>query len=271
MICNLCPHKCDITEQNHGMCKTKTVKDGRIECLSYGHVTSVGLDPIEKKPLYNFMPGSNIFSIGFWGCNMTCPWCQNDSISRGPAKHFDLSPREVVKEAIYQKRYGNIGVAYTYNEPLTNYDFVYDTAVLVRKEDLKNVVVTNGMIEDSYLIKLLPYIDAFNIDLKTIDAEKYTKIGGNLNTVLNTIRKAAKSSHVEVTTLIVPGFNDTPEEIIKISETLAEIDKSIPLHVSRFFPYGEMKNSVPTDVGLIYHLKELAEKNLEYVYAGNCW
>lgn len=270
MICDYCPHGCEISETKSGFCKTKTVADGRIKSLSYGQVTSIALDPIEKKPLHRFFPGSKILSIGFWGCNMSCPWCQNDSISRGPADYYELSAEDVVKEALGQIRRGNIGIAYTYNEALTNYDYVLETAALAKKERLKNVLVTNGMLSEPYLSELLPDIDALNIDLKTFDEDNYRKIGGNLETVISTIRKAHETSHVEVTTLIVPGFNDTEEEILKIAEFLSEIDKDIPLHISRFFPAGNMKDRQPTSIELIYHLREVALNKLKYVYTGNC-
>lgn len=290
MQCDYCPHKCNIDDRVqgdrppvHGLCNTKFVRDGRIESLSYGQVTSIALDPIEKKPLRRFMPGSKILSIGFWGCNMLCPWCQNDSISRGPADYYEFTPEAVVDEAIRQIPRGNIGIAYTYNEPLTNYDFVYETAKLAHKTagntdkahnngvtGLKNVLVTNGMLADNYLEKILPYIDALNVDLKTINPENYKKIAGDLPTILNTITKVSAKSHVEVTTLIVPGFNDSEEEMKKISKTIADIDPQIPLHISRFFPAGNMRDAEPTDVGLIYRLKDIALQNLEFVYTGNC-
>lgn len=270
MICELCHHKCNIDGDYHGYCGTRSLESGNIVSRSYGQITSIANDPIEKKPLRRFMPGSRILSIGFWGCNMRCPWCQNDSISRGPADYYELSPEDVLAEAKRMIPYGSIGVAYTYNEPLTSYDFVYDTAVLVREAGLKNVLVTNGMISKDCLCKLLSYTDALNIDLKTIDPHSYKKIGGDLDTVLNTIKKASEGSHVEVTTLIVPGFNDTEEEIRKISGMISDIDPEIPLHISRFFPAGNMKDSTPTDVSLIYDLKDIASEKLKYVYTGNC-
>lgn len=269
MICDYCPHHCRINSENHGLCGTKEAGTS-IKTLSYGQITSVALDPIEKKPLARYMPGSKILSIGSWGCNMSCPWCQNDSISRGPADYYELSPNDIVIEAQRQIPKGNIGIAYTYNEMMTCFDFVYDTSVLARGEGLKNVLVTNGMIEDKYLSVILPYIDAYNIDLKTIDEEKYRQIGGDLRTVLNTIEKANKVAHVEVTTLIVPGFNDTEEEMNRLSKAVADIDKNITLHVTRFFPAGKCRDMMPTDVNCVYRMKEIAKTNLEYVYTGNC-
>lgn len=270
MRCDHCPHGCEISENEHGFCHTKAVKGDRIVSRTYGQITSIALDPIEKKPLKRFMPGSRILSVGSWGCNMNCPWCQNDSISRGPARYINITPKELLAEAKQDVSKGNIGIAYTYNEPLTNYDFVLETARLVREADLKNVLVTNGMINDKYAEELFPLVDVFNVDLKAIDVDKYKRIGGDLGTVLSTIKRAAKTSHVEVTTLIVPGFNDSEDEMRRLSETLSEIDENMPLHISRFFPAGRMRESEPTDVKLIYHLKDVAAEKLKYVYSGNC-
>lgn len=270
MKCDYCPHGCELCDTEHGYCKTKTVRDDRIVSLTYGQLTSIALDPIEKKPLRRFMPGSKILSVGSWGCNMSCPWCQNDSISRGPAKYIEMTPKMLISEAIRQEANGNIGVAYTYNEPLTNYDFVLESARLANEAGLKNVLVSNGMISRRYGDELFPLLDAVNFDLKTIFPEKYKKIGGDLDTVLLSIRRAAQTAHVEVTTLIVPGFNDSEEEMEKLSAEVADIGRDIALHISRFFPAGNMTNAAPTDVGLIYRLKDIAEENLDYVYTGNC-
>lgn len=292
MICDYCPHNCDINENYHGICKTKTIQGPSrgsifypgtvpgvnlsnrtvpgVKTMAYGQITSIALDPIEKKPLAGYMPGSKILSVGSWGCNMICPWCQNDSISRGPTDYYELTPEDIVEEALRQIPKGNIGIAYTYNEMMTNFEFVYDTAILAKEAGLKNVLVTNGMITDKYLSVILPYIDAYNIDLKTIDEDKYRKIGGDLPTVLNTIEKANKVAHVEVTTLIVPEFNDTEDEMKRLSQRLADIDNEIILHVTRFFPAGKYKDVMPTDVGLVYRMKEIASQNLKHVYTGNC-
>lgn len=290
MKCDFCPHGCEIFDNmpnssgqgadlidrgknflGQGFCKTRTIMDGEIVSLNYGQITSLALDPIEKKPLAMFMPGSKILSAGSWGCNMRCPWCQNDSISRGPTSYHSITPDMLVEEALAQKSNGNIGIAYTYNEALTSFEYVYETAVIAKKAGLVNVLVTNGMAEDKYIRKLLPYIDALNIDLKTIYPDKYKQIGGDLGTVLNTITLAIKTSHVEVTTLIVPGFNDTEKEMRELSEKIAELDCEIPLHITRFFPAGDMKGAEPTNISLIYRLKEIAEEKLQHVYTGNCF
>ena len=267
MICNNCPHKCDIKDGFNGVCKTRAIKDDRLICLNYGEITSLALDPIEKKPLKHFMPGSYILSAGFWGCSMKCPWCQNDSISRGVANSIFISPEELVKKALMVP--DNIGIAYTYNEPLISMDYVKETAELAHKHNLKNVLVTNGMVTQEAFSLLLPFIDALNVDLKTIDEKKYKSIGGDLKAVLNTIETSAKTAHVEVTTLIVPGFNDNIEEMEKLSEIIAKINKDIVLHVTRFFPAGEMRNARPTPVNTVYAMADIARMHLNYVYEGN--
>lgn len=280
MKCSVCPHHCEIKEGQSGICYARTCVDGVIVPRNYGQITSLALDPIEKKPLNRFYPGSWIVSLGSWGCNLNCPWCQNDSISRGedwagssPHRHrnyIQLTPEEVVEKAIELKAEDNIGIAFTYNEPMICPEFLTDTAKLAHEADLKNVLVTNGMIEQEAHETFLPFIDAYNIDLKTSSAEKYRTIGGDLDAIVGTIRRAAACAHVEVTNLIVPGFNDTEEEIRKTAQIIAEIDRDIPLHVTRFFPAGRMRNAEPTDVRRVYRFAEITREYLTYVYTGNC-
>ena len=280
MKCTVCPHHCEIREGQSGICHARTCEGGTIKSRNYGQVTSLALDPIEKKPLNRFYPGSWILSLGSWGCNLNCPWCQNDSISRGEdwvgnstrtrRNYIQLTPEEVVEKAIELKADDNIGIAFTYNEPMICPEFLTDTARLAHEKDLKNVLVTNGMIEKEAHEMFLPYIDAYNIDLKTSSAENYRAIGGDLDAIVATIRRAASSAHVEVTNLVVPGFNDAEEEIRKTAGIIAEIDRDIPLHVTRFFPAGRMRNAEPTDVRLVYRFAEIAREYLTYVYTGNC-
>ncbi len=267
MICNNCPHKCDIKDGFNGICKSRAIKDGKIISLNYGRVTSLALDPIEKKPLKHFMPGNFILSAGFWGCNLKCPWCQNDTISRGAANSVFISPEDLVKQAMHIR--GNIGIAYTYNEPLISLDYVRNTAELACKKDLKNVLVTNGMVDEEAFASLIPYIDALNIDLKTINPEKYKSIGGDLDAILKTIETANKTAHVELTTLIVPGFNEDIEEMKELAKVVSQISKDIVLHVTRFFPAGEMKGAKPTSIQAIYAFADVARHYLNYVYEGN--
>jgi pyruvate formate lyase activating enzyme len=205
--CAICPHRCAIEEGQTGFCRARTNAGGKIVCANYGKLTSLALDPIEKKPLARFHPGSFILSAGSYGCNMRCPFCQNCSISMagGEAETFEVSPRELATAALRERARGNIGIAFTYNEPLVGYEFVYDCSVLAREAGLFNVLVTNGTVCEEPLVKFLPYIDAMNIDLKAFTQEKYRALGGWLDTVRRTIALAAKSCHVEVTTLVVPG------------------------------------------------------------------
>ena len=270
MICTNCPHKCDISEGGTGRCHARSVSDGKVVCKNYGRITSLALDPVEKKPLAMFHPGSKILSAGSYGCNMHCMWCQNDSISRGYVEADHLTPEELCDIAEDKIKNGNIGVAYTYNEPSVGYEFVYDCATLVKDRGMVNVMVTNGLLAPERFDALSGYIDAYNIDLKTAYAQSYRSIGGDLDAVLNTIRRANENAHVEVTTLIVPGFNDTEEEMRTITQTIAQIDPQIVLHVTRFFPAGRMKHVPPTDVKKVYHFAEAAREYVASVYTGNC-
>ncbi len=269
MNCNVCFHHCELSENNKGFCGTRAFRDGKIVSLNYGEITGLALDPIEKKPLARFFPGSKILSLGSWGCNMRCPWCQNDSISRGRVHSTSVTPDMIIRRALELRDEGNIGIAYTYNEPLIMPEFIWDTAFPAHDAGLKNVLVTNGMASRETLEELLPAIDALNVDLKTIRPESYRRIGGDLNTVLENIRVASQSAHVELTTLIVPGFNDSEAEMRELSETVAKIDPEIPLHITRFFPAGEMRNTPPTPVHIVYHLAEVARYTLKYVFEGN--
>ena len=270
--CNICPKTCTLRDGQTGFCGARACKNNKVYPASYGYVTSLALDPIEKKPLNNFYPGSSILSVGSFGCNMRCAFCQNYSISM-PEQNPEtrkLMPDELVKIAEDLKPQGNIGVAYTYNEPLTNYEYVLDASRLVKKAGMKNVLVTNGQINEEPLQNLLPYIDAANIDLKGFTPEYYAELGGDFETAKNTIEKAAQSCHVEVTMLIVPSKNDSEEEVDAASEWLSSVNPDIPLHITRFFPRYKLEDVPPTPVSDIYALKETAEKHLKHVYAGNC-
>lgn len=271
--CKICPHHCNIKEGHVGLCKGRTNKSGEIISENYGKLTGLALDPIEKKPLYHFHPGSNILSVGSYGCNLNCPFCQNCDISmvgRGEIDTAATTCEELVEKARALKSRGNIGIAYTYNEPLIGYEFVRDCATLAKEKGLKNVVVTNGYICEEPLKELLPVIGAFNIDLKGFTEEYYHKLRGDLATVKRTIELAAAVCHVEVTTLIVPGENDSVGEMEALSGWLASIRKDIPLHISRFFPRWQMQDRDATPVSKVYHLAEIARRHLVYVHEGNC-
>ena len=231
------------------------------------------LDPTGKKPLARFYPGSKILSVGSFGCNLFCPFCQNHEISTAGQTEIgwqDVTPAQLARLASGYQNAGNIGVAFTYNEPLVGYEFVRDTACLVKQNGMKTVVVTNGSVELEILEEILPYIDAMNIDLKGFTEDYYRKLGGNLNTVKAFIERAAKDCHVELTTLIVPGENDSKEKMEQEAAWIASLSPEIPLHVSRFFPRYQMTDRQATEVRQVYRMKQIAEKYLKYVYTGNC-
>lgn len=271
--CRICPHHCKIEEGQLGLCKARTNRNGEIISDNYGMLTSVALDPIEKKPLYHFYSGSKILSVGSYGCNLNCPFCQNCDISMVSGTEIEseeVTTEELVRKAKQLVSRGNIGIAYTYNEPLIGFEFVRDCAKAAKESGLVNVVVTNGYICKEPLLELLPYIDAFNIDLKGFREEFYHKLGGDLATVKQTIELAAKVCHVEVTTLIIPGENDSEEEMEELSGWLAGLRPDIPLHISRFFPRWKMQDRAATPVESVYHLAEVARRKLQSVHEGNC-
>ncbi|MHB8128234.1 MAG: AmmeMemoRadiSam system radical SAM enzyme [Mobilitalea sp.] len=271
--CEICPHHCKIEEGHVGLCKGRTNLNGKIISENYGKLTGFALDPIEKKPLYHFYPGSKILSIGSYGCNLNCPFCQNCDISMvggGEIETQEITCEELVEKAIALKNSGNIGIAYTYNEPLIGYEFVRDCATLAKQKGLKNVVVTNGYICEEPLKELLPIIDAFNIDLKGFTEGFYHKLRGDLATVKRSIELTVEKCHVEVTTLIIPGENDSEEEMNELSGWLASIKPEIPLHISRFFPRWQMQDKEATPVKQVYRLAQIARSNLMNVYEGNC-
>lgn len=269
--CEVCPHGCVLSEGQTGLCKARQNKEGAIVSKNYGHITAMALDPIEKKPLYRFMPGSYILSVGSFGCNLRCPFCQNHDIACADMPHkasLILSPSELTARA---KEYpNNIGVAFTYNEPLIGYEYVLDCAKLLRRANKKVVLVTNGYINQKPLLDLVPYVDAVNIDLKGFSEEFYKFAGARLAPVLDSIKTCFAHCHVEITTLIVPDKNDSVEEMREMSAWIAGIDKGIPLHVSRFFPRYKMIESSPTPVKTVYSLAAVAREQLTYVYEGNC-
>lgn len=270
--CELCFHHCQLKEGQTGLCRARANRDGRIVPLNYGKLTALALDPIEKKPLRRFHPGSMVLSVGSFGCNLCCPFCQNAQIAAAGAEipARDCPPEALVRQALRLRSQGNIGVAYTYNEPLVGYEYVQDCAALVRQAGMHNVLVTNGTIEEGPWQALLPLIDAVNIDLKGFTEDWYRTLGGDLETVKRSITLAAEHCHVEVTTLIVPGENDSEEEMRALSGWLSSVSPEIPLHVSRFFPRHHMTDRPPTPVETVYRLAQVARERLPYVYTGNC-
>lgn len=272
VTCELCFHHCQLDEGQVGACRARANQNGAIRPLNYGRLTALALDPIEKKPLRRFHPGSLILSAGSFGCNLHCPFCQNAEIAAAGAETYTrgCSPEQLVQEALRLRDKGNIGVAYTYNEPLVGYEYVRDCAALVRRAGMINVLVTNGTIAEAPWRELLPLLDAVNIDLKGFTQNWYRRLGGNLETVKRSIALAAPVCHVEVTTLVVPGENDSEAEMRALSTWLASVSPEIPLHVSRFFPRHQMQDRPPTPVDTVYRLAEMAREQLRYVYTGNC-
>ena len=283
--CTVCFRECEIPEGARGFCGVRAARGGAVGPLTYGHVTSLALDPIEKKPLARFFPGSVILSAGSWGCNLRCPFCQNYEISWSKeAMALEetaeiLTPADLARTAEYYRKKGNIGVAYTYNEPLAGYEFVRDTAKRVHEKGMKNVLVTNGTASLSVLEEILPYIDAMNVDLKGFTDRYYRDVlKGDLETVKAFITRAAQDCHVELTCLVVPGENDTQMEMENMCAWIRElkdrdgnrIGEQIPLHVSRFFPRFHMTDRGATDVKTVYLLADTARRYLKYVYTGNC-
>lgn len=270
--CELCFHHCTLNEGQAGLCRARGNLGGRIVPLNYGRITALALDPIEKKPLRRFYPGSFVLSVGSFGCNLRCPFCQNAQISMTGEESptGECPPEKLVRQAESLKERGNIGLAYTYNEPLIGYEYVRDCAALVHEAGMLNVLVTNGTIEDGPWRELLPLIDGVNIDLKSFTEEYYHRLGGDLETVKHSIILAAGNCHVEVTTLIVPGENDSEGEMRSLSTWLASVNPEIPLHVSRFFPRYHMTDRPPTPVDKVYRLAQVAREKLRYVYTGNC-
>ena len=270
--CGLCPHKCNLNQNKTGLCGTRKNIDGNIKSISYGQVTSLAVDPIEKKPLYHFYPGTAILSVGGFGCNMKCPFCQNYSISQQGIEVSQgyVSPEEMVEFARKATlEAGSIGVAFTYNEPFLSYEYLLDVAPLLKAEGQKVVLVTNGQICQEPLKAILPYIDAMNIDLKAFSEDGYKWMGGDFKTTKNTIRLSLEAGvHVEVTTLVIPGINDDSDMMRSEAMWISKLRKDIPLHLSRYFPRYKLQTEA-TPVATLYRLQEISQECLDYVYLGN--
>ena len=272
--CPICFRHCTPPEGELGACRGRRMVNGHVICDNYGKLTAITLDPIEKKPLRQFCPGSKILSVGSYGCNLSCPFCENHNLSQakpGDVYTMHFTPEEVVERAVSLQDKGNIGVAFTYNEPMISMEFVRDTAMLAKQNGLKTVLVTNGTAEVDVLEELLPYIDAMNVDFKGFDYYYYKKtLGGDINIVIRFIERAVQSCHVEITTLVVPNENDNETTIRMISAWIASLNQKyhqeIPLHISRFFPAYKMLDKYPTNMLIIDKLCEIAREKLKYVY-----
>ena len=270
--CLACSHKCLISEGKTGICGVRKNIENKLYLLVYGKVAAMNVDPIEKKPLYHFLPGTSSFSIGTVGCNFKCDFCQNFEISQitRQVKIFgkNISPKEIVKRAMQAKCKS---ISYTYNEPAIFIEFVKDIAKIAKEKKLKNILVTNGYLSKECFDYIKNYVDAMNIDLKSFSEKFYTKYcGGKLKPVLETIKMAHNAGiHVELTTLVIPALNDSEEEFEKIARFIASVDKNIPWHISRFFPMYKMQNKEITSLETLRRAKRIGEKYLNYVYVGN--
>src|SRR3989344_4002025 len=267
--CTLCPHFCVIKERNRGECKVRENKSGKLYSLVYSKPCSIAVDPVEKKPLFHFLPGSKTFSIGTAGCNLKCLFCQNFSTSQvepEKVKSINLEPEKVVEQAI---KNDCKTIAYTYNEPTVFYEYVIDTAKIAKKKGLKNIIVSNGYINEEPLKRLAMFIDGANIDLKSFNEEFYKEVGGELESVLKSL-KILKKNWLEITNLVIPSRNDDLKEIEEMCEWIVKnLGKSVPLHFSRFFPNYLMENISITPLETLKKAKEVAEKYLNYVYIWN--
>lgn len=264
--CTLCPHKCLITPGEKGICGVRENRDGKLYTLNYGKASSISIDPIEKKPLYHFYPGSDILSLGTYGCNFGCSFCQNWNISQEKPNLRDITPREVIEVALDR----NLdSIAYTYSEPMVWYEFVKETSKLAVENNLKNVLVTNGYINPAPLKELLTYIDAANVDIKSYKEDFYKQFtGGRLKPVLDAVEMMNSKIHLEATTLIISDLNDDQKQLKGLFRWLKELDRGIPLHLSRYFPNYKMDRPA-TEVSKMKEVYDLAKQYLEHVYLGN--
>jgi pyruvate formate lyase activating enzyme len=268
--CLLCPQGCKLSPGNTGFCKVRQPQAGELITTNYGQISSISLDPIEKKPLYHFYPGKPILSVGTVGCSLSCEFCQNWQISREEAPCKAIEPKELADLALETHQTdGNIGLAYTYSEPGVWFEFLIETMPIIHEYGLKNVLVTNAFLNPDPWQDLLQWTDAANIDLKGFDEGYYRKIcHGKLQPVLDNIKAAAGRIHLELTTLIIPGENDHPEQIGAMAEWIAGIDPKIPLHLSRYFPNYKL-SIPPTPEETMKQAAETARKYLKFVYLGN--
>ena len=271
--CRLCPHHCRIKDGGRGICRSRECREGKLYTVSYGKPCAIAIDPVEKKPLNEFMPGTHCLSLSCTGCNLSCRWCQNSDISQVAPEETDctvLPPEDVVDTCL---RHGLPSIAYTYTEPLTWWEYMYDIAVLAHREGLKNILVSAGYVEKEPLRELLPYIDAANIDIKALDDGFYRKYcGASLVPVLENILAMKEAGvHIEITNLLVTGLNDSVEQVGKLCQWMSDNGlQDIPLHLSRFFPRYRMKNLSPTPKGTLLRAKEMALTfGIRTVYLGN--
>lgn len=266
-----------VPEGGTGFCRARTSQDGDVVAGNYGRLTSVAIDPVEKKPLAEWHPGARVLSVGSYGCNMRCPFCQNFEISQEGEKGVpwrEVLPQELVDLALEcAERDPSVkGIAHTYNEPLVGWEYVHDCSVLAHKAGLANVLVSNGCASAHVIDTLAPLVDAANIDLKCFSAEGYRELGGSFEDVRHAIEALGTSDtcHLEVTTLVVPGVSDSEAAMRQEAAWLASVSEKIVLHVTRFFPRWHMVNAQPTPVATVMRLADVAREYLPHVHVGNC-
>ncbi|MBL7155000.1 MAG: AmmeMemoRadiSam system radical SAM enzyme [Candidatus Portnoybacteria bacterium] len=271
--CLLCPNKCILSEGQRGICRVRQNINGQLYSLVYGQAASINLDPIEKKPFFHFLPGSKAFSIATAGCNLQCIFCQNWQISQVFPEDIQvqsLSPAEVVEQALAR---GAQSIAYTYSEPIVFYEYILETAKLAREKGLKNVVVTAGYINEQPLRELCQYVDAIKIDLKAFRQSFYDKMtGGEIARILENLKIIKEEeTWLEIVNLVIPGENDSPEEIQQMAEWIKDnLGEEVPLHFTRFYPMYKLQNLPPTPEETLKKAREIAlEVGLKYVYTGN--
>ncbi|HEX7402118.1 MAG TPA: AmmeMemoRadiSam system radical SAM enzyme [candidate division Zixibacteria bacterium] len=267
--CLLCPVGCVIAEGKIGVCMGRKNEEGTLYAINYARLVSIAIDPIEKKPLYHFHPGADILSTGPNGCNLSCQNCQNWNISQEESPTEFVSPEDLVKIAIKEN---SMGIAYTYTEPLIWYEYVTDTAKIAHEKELVNVLVTNGYIHEEPLKQILPYIDAMNIDLKSMEEDFYKNTcKGKLSFILRAIELSYQGKvHIEITNLLIPTLNDSEEQIQKLVDFVAGLSDRIPLHFSRYFPAYQM-DLPPTSLQTLQKAFLLGKRKLKYVYVGNAY
>jgi len=266
VVCHLCPNKCLIKEGEFGICKTRQVMEGKLYATSFGKVAGIQIDPIEKKPLAHWHSGSQILSVGSFGCNLHCPYCQNHELVNGSEHAIMMTPEAVVAQAVAN----NLdAIAFTYNEPTVNYEMVYETAVEAKKQGLYTVLVTNGFINQEPLLYLLPYIDAMNVDIKSYDDSKFKHMcGGRLKPVFEMVKTSLQFAHVELTMLLVPELYDDMNQMDGFFRYISIEYGDLPIHLSRYFPrYNHI--TAPTRVEWMLEVQKLAQKYFTYVYLGN--
>jgi len=272
--CNLCPHNCIISDGKAGICRVRRNEKGTLFARNYEMVSSMGFDPIEKKPLYHFYPGAEILSVGSLGCNLQCQFCQNWQISQTSVEDFKRGTEKITADEVVNlalSKENNLGIAYTYNEPAIFYEFMLDTAKKAKKQNLKNVMVTNGFISQKPLTELHDYIDAYGVDLKAFNNDffmKYTK--STLHPVKEALVNIAKAGkHLEVTNLVIPGLNDSVEEFEEMVKWIKQnLGKEVVLHISRYYPTYKLKVE-STLVEKMLQLHKIALRYLDFVYLGN--